>query len=257
MSAEAVSAPPAISFGSKLISIFIRPRTVFNQIAHHSSNVWLLVGVLGLILVTLPIVVSGPLTRAQLISEFEANAGELEFPEDQPDPTQFIANPITTTVIPAVGRLFAVVFGWLLWGGSLHLISSLTGGRNSFLQMLRLVVWTWVPYGLRAIVQTIYIAATNTLIENPGLSGLIDDGVSPDNPFAVPPPSTVAFQTFLSDIDVYLFWRLTLLVMGVTVVAQLPRRKAMIAVLLIWAIFALIRIGAATAATGLARGFAG
>ncbi|MEM7331168.1 MAG: YIP1 family protein [Chloroflexota bacterium] len=257
MSSEAVTLPPSIGFGSKLISIFIRPRTVFNQIANHKSNVWIIVGLLGLILITLPIIVSGPLTRALLIAEFEENSIDIEFPEDQPDPTQFIANPITTTVIPAVGVVFTVLFGWLLWGGALHLISSLTGGRNTFLQMLRLVIWSWMPYGLRAIIQTIYIAATNTLIENPGLSGLIDDGVSPDNPFAVPEPSTVAFQTFLGDIDIFLFWRLTLLILGIGMIAQLPRRKAMIAALLVWAVFALIRIGAAVGASGLARGFAG
>lgn len=259
MTSEAVTPSSSNSFISLLRLILIRPRQGFATIADRGGRAWIVMALLGLGLVTLPAIVSGPI-RANQIREMFASQDFAEtlppgadVPEDF-DPASAAASPVITTVFPVVGAVVLLLVGWVVWSGALHLTSSLAGGRNSFLQMVRTVIWAWVPYGVRSLVQTIYIGVTGTLIENPGLSGFVDTGPTPESPFAVTPPSTgaLALRAFLEQIDLYLFWNLALLVIGVTVVAQLPRRKSVGIVLGIWALFMLVRIIFAAASSGLA-----
>lgn len=257
MTAENEAPTVSMSLGSKLLAALVNPKKLYTHIATQSARGWIIFALISLALFTLPIIVGGPIQQQQALAEFEEVRGELELPEGQPDPAQFIANPFITIVLPATFGAFGVALGWLIWGGALHLISSLTGGRNTFLQMLRLVIWSWVPFGVRAIVQTIYIGVTQTLVENPGLSGFIETGITPDNPFAQVSAGTLALQAFLQQIEIYLFWRLALLVLGVGIIAKLPRRKALAAVFVVWVVFALIRVGAAAAAGGIGSTFAG
>lgn len=260
MSSDAISIPPQQpqSFLSKLLGIIIRPRSVFADIAQHDSRAWVLMGLISFLLIMLPVIVSGPIQQQLLRAQFEENRDQFGLPEESADesvnPTAIITSPIITTVIPAITAVIGLAFGWLLWSGALHLISSLTGGRNSYLQMLRVVIWSWVPYGIRAIVQTIYISSTNQLITNPGLSGLVSGGPTPEDPFAPVNPGMLALRAFLSPLEIYLFWQLALLIVGTTAVSGQSTRKSAGAVLIVWAIFMLIRIGfqAGTGALGSA-----
>lgn len=230
----------------------ISPRKSFSAIGEGNGRSWIIMALLGVVLVTLPIIVAGPLQQQQIRDALAEQ--NFEFPEgaETPadfDPAAFAASPITTIIVPAAFAAIGLVFGWVIWSGAFHLIDSMAGGRNSFLLMLQIVIWARVPYGIRNLVQTIYIATTNTLIENPGLSGFVNTGPPPENPFAATPPSPgiLALQTFLQQIDIYLFWNFALLVIGIMVIAKLPRRKAMGVILVVWAVFTLIRVGGAAA----------
>lgn len=249
------------TFARLLRDVLIRPRQAFAALAAHKSRAWIGMALLGLLLVTLPPIVSGPVTAQQIRETFAnqefASPPGAEMPENF-DPASFAASPITTTVFPAVGVIFGLLFGWLIWSGALHLVSSLTGGRSSFGQMVQVVIWGWLPFGLRNLLQTVYIAASGTLIQNPGLSGFVSSGATPENPLAAATlsPATMALRSFLGQIDIYLFWNLALLVIGITAVSQLPRRKATGVVLVVWAVFMLLRVVAAAAAGGIAGAFA-
>lgn len=262
MTTNTVASSSSNSFVRLLRLILVRPRQGFAAIAERSGRAWILMALLGLGLVTLPAIVSGPIQARQIRETFESQdfQGALppgaETPQDF-DPASVAASPIITIVFPAVGAAVTLLVGWVVRSGALHLIGSLAGGSNSFLQMVRTVIWAWVPYGLRSLLQTVYIGVTGTLIENPGLSGFVQTGPPPESPFAVAPPSTgtLALRAFLQQIDLFLFWNLALLVIGVAVVAKLPRRKALGIVLAVWALFMLLRIVFAAAAGGLAGAF--
>ncbi|MCA9925509.1 MAG: YIP1 family protein [Anaerolineales bacterium] len=262
MSSEAVVTAPRQHFFSLLVGMIISPRKSFSTIGEGNGRSWIIMALLGMVLVTLPVIVAGPITRQQIIDtlaeqEFVLPEGA-EAPADF-DPTAFAASPITTTIVPAAFGAIGLVFGWVIWSGAFHLISSMAGGRNSFLQMLQIVIWSWVPYGIRNLVQTIYIATSGTLIEHPGLSGFVNTGPPPENPFAATPPAPgiLALQSFLQQIDIYLFWNFALITIGIMVIAKLPRRKAMGVILVVWAVFTLIRVGGAAAMGGLAGAFTG
>ena len=262
MSSDAVVTMPRRHFFALLWGMLISPRKTFGAIGDGNGRSWIIMALLGMVLVTLPLIAAGPIQRQQIRDTLAEQ--DFSFPQgaDTPegfDPAAFAASPITTTIVPAAFVAIGLVFGWVIWSGAFHLISSMSGGRNNYLQMLKVVIWGWVPYGIRNLVQTIYILATNTLIEHQGLSGFVDTGPPPENPFAATPPSPgiLALQAFLQQIDIYLYWNFALITIGIIVIAKLPRRKAIGIILVVWAVFTLIRVGGAAAMGGIAGAFTG
>lgn len=247
-------------WASLLVGILFRPKQAFEYIRENGGRGWLLTAVLLLILTALPTVVAGPLLQEQAREAFlEAQAQfepppEFERPEgfDEEGVPDAIGSPLFTVVLPAVGQVVSVIiFTWLLWGGAVHLLSMMSGGRNSFGQLLQTAVWAWLPYGLRNLLQTIYILATGQLIENPGLSGFAP--LDTTELFAAPDPGQLALNRLLSFIDIYLFWNIALLVIGLGIMAQFSRRKSLGIVLIVWSVFTLLSL----APSLLLGGFAG
>ena len=262
MNSEVAVTAPRRNFFALLLGMIISPRRSFSAIGEGNGRSWIIMALLGMVLVTLPIIAAGPIQRQQIIDTLSEQ--EFAFPQgaEAPadfDPAAIAASPITTTIVPAAFSAIGLVIGWVIWSGAFHLVSSMTGGRNSFRQMLQIVIWGWIPYAIRNIVQTIYIAATSALITNPGLSGFVNTGPPPENPFAtVPPgPGVLALQAFLRQIDVYLFWNFVLITIGIMVIGKLPRRKAIGVILVVWAVFTLFRVGGAAAMGGIAGAFTG
>lgn len=244
--------------------VLAKPRITFATLRDSRSRAWILMALVGIILATLPVIASGPvsaqLSRQQLEEQFENQPSFADSGVDVQQAASFATSPILTTVVPAVFAAFGRVIGWLLWCGSLYLLASMVGGRSTFGQMLQVVIWAWLPYALRSIVQAIYITATQTLIANPGLSGFAGaPPVDASNPFAAELPSTgtAVLQAFLGQIDIYLFWHLALLVIGITTVTKLSRRKSIGLVLIVWAVFMAVRLVGTAVSTNLASGFLG
>ena len=257
---ETIAAPKRNVF-SVLGGMLFSPMKTFTYMREQGSRAWIIMVLLAVSLSVLPAVVSGPLVGQQAQEAFlQATEGqEFEGPEGEEGlatAAGVVSSPIITTVLPAVGSLVGLLFNWFLWGGTLHLISMLAGGRNSFGQMWQVVIWSWLPYAIRSLVQTIYIAVTQTLIENPGLSGFVASPAS-DDPFNFVPPSPgqLALQSLLSRIDIYLFWQLALLVVGLMVMAQVSRRKGLGMVLIVWSLFTLLAMGVAMAGGMVASSF--
>jgi hypothetical protein len=247
--------------------VLAKPRATFATLRHGSGRAWILMAVLGMILVTLPTIASAPVnarqaeqTREQLREQFQNQPGFEEGGAEIEQVTSFATSPILTTVLPAVLAVIGRVFGWLIWSGALYLLASMVGGLSSFVQMLQVVIWAWLPYALRSILQAIYITATQTLIANQGLSGFAGMPTpDPGNPFAVEMPSTgtAVLHAFLGQIDIYLFWYLALLVLGITAVTKLSRRKSIGLVLIVWVVFMAVRLIGTAVSTSLASGFVG
>jgi hypothetical protein len=104
-------------------------------------------------------------------------------PEMQQQAERTVANLLITLVLPIVGGLAGLWVSWLVWAAGLHLASTVLGGSSAYRQMFRAVVWAWLPFTLRRLLQTIYIFSTQQLIANPGLSGWLG------SPPAIPPAS--------------------------------------------------------------------
>lgn len=247
--------------------VLAKPRSTFATLRNGNGRAWILMAILGMILVTLPIISSGPITTQQAEQTSEQVQEQLQnqpgFTEDDVDveqATSLITSPIVTIMIPAVFTAIGRVISWLIWCGTLFLLASMVGGRSSFLQMLQVVIWAWLPYALRSILQAIYITATQTVITNQGLSGFAGMPViDTSNPFAIEMPSTgtVVLYTFLGQIDLYLFWNLALLVLGIMAVTKLSRRKSVGLVLIVWVLFMAVRLIFTAVSTSLTSGFMG
>lgn len=242
--------------------VLVKPRATFATLQGNGRS-WIIIALLGMIFVTLPLIASSPITTQQtrelMQEQFENQPGFGAGGVDVEQAATFATSPIITIVVPAVFSAFGRAIGWLVWGGALYLLASMVGGRSRFIQVLKVVIWAWLPYGLRSIVQAIYITVSQKLIAHPGLSGFAGAPV-PDlsDPFStMPSMGTAVLQTFLGQIDIYLFWNLALLVIGITAVTQLSRRKSIGLVLIVWVLFMVVRLIGTAVSTSLASGFVG
>jgi hypothetical protein len=220
----------------------VRPRVTLEYLNENEKRAWWLPALLGLLLAVLPILVAAPITTRQSREAFLANQEQIaERYGTQQDPAQMeqalsiATNPLITTIFPAVVGGLGRIAGWLIWAGVLYLAGMALGGRSTYGALFRMVVWAWLPYTVRGLLQTVYIVASGQLITNPGLSGLVKQPQSVSELFTAPPSlGQTLCAAGLGVIDLYLVWNLILLVIGVSVTTRLPKRKAVLVTLGVW-----------------------
>lgn len=245
MSEDKAPAPGREKLPRLLWGMIVRPRTTLEILREREGRTWWLPALLAVLLTVLPIVVSAPMTADQVREAVLASQqqqgeqrGTEASPEEQAQMEQAMsvaASPLITVVFPAIGGVIGRVVGWLAWAGALYLAGVAIGGRSTFAQMFRTVIWTWLPYALRGLLQTVYILASGQAIANPGLSGLVRESRPVGEMVLAPPsPGQTLLVALLSRVDLFWIWNLILLVTGVTVVTRLPQRKAVLVTVGVW-----------------------
>ncbi|MEJ5310349.1 MAG: Yip1 family protein [Anaerolineae bacterium] len=254
MTTENVAQEPALQGAAKpgkknvfalFLGVLFRPKATFGYLKDNHKKAWWLPAFLIMLLTLAPLwAASRPSPAAQATPP-----GKMEMVTGV-DPRMMegvVAEP--STPAPASGGLNVLKFGgtvlgtvaaWLLWGGALYLASVFLGRSSSFGQMFRLAVWTWLPYGLRGLVQAVYILMTGEAITNAGFSGfVIDKSVTSLIP---PGPGQLALASILGRVDVFMIWHVLLVSVALMAFTGLTRRKALTATLAIWIVFALVGI---------------
>jgi len=228
-----------------LWGMIARPRPTLEYLNQRGGRTWWVPALLALLLLILSIVVAAPITTRQTREAVQASQEQLrermgtEMSAEQRAQIErsmsVAASPLITTVCPAVTGVIGRVGGWLVWAGALYLAGMALGGRSTFGQMYRTVIWTWFPFVLRTLIQVVYILARGQLITNPGLSGLVG-ATQPIAEMVSAPPDLgqMILRALLSKVDLFMVWNLVLVVIGVAVVTHLPRRKAVLATLGVW-----------------------
>jgi hypothetical protein len=204
-----------------LLPMIFRPARTLREIFEAEKPSWLTPLVLLSLLALVMVVAGGPV-------RVQAAQIPAEPPEDfqwwSPEQLeQYFQNqagragPLFTYVFPAVRAVGGLWVGWFLLGALLHLGLTLAGSRSSSTNAFNLAAWASVPFAIRYLVQTVYIFATHQLIEIPGLSGLLLDASARLPLFA---------RLVLAGVDLYVIWRLALLLVGVNLMSNLPRARA-------------------------------
>lgn len=243
-----------------------RPRSALVALRESSRPSWIWIALVTLILSILPLLVAAPITArvaAEAIQETmdrQAELGQEITPEMQAQAAQFSTSPIFTMLLPGIARIFGLVLLWLAWSGSLHLLSTITGGSNSFRQMWRAVVWSWIPFALRGLLQTVFILATGELITRPGLSALVapnETGAGAESALQIPGTGELFLSGVLGQIDLFVVWNLILLVLSVEITARISRRKSILITLGVWVVLVLLSVLPALVTGTLSRGMTG
>lgn len=193
------------------------------------------------ILVTSIIVtgVSAPLlsetSRQQAEQQMQAQMGSLssEQAEQMTSTLDTFTSPLflalTTIALTALG----LVLTWLFRGAVLFFMSYLLGTDMKYVQMVTLVLWSWLPFALRNLVQAIYIALNGQLVFHAGLSFLVASSDQAQN-------GGNLIYGLLGQIDLFLVWHLVLVAIGIAVSTKSTIMKRALATFSYWALTALI-----------------
>jgi hypothetical protein len=202
--------------------VFFHPRKAFQNITAHINPIWLTPLLILSIVVLINVIVVGHLKSQSALMGEITYPPDFQYysPEQQAQYTQAIQStqgPVFVYVLPAISSLLGVWFSWLILGGILHLSTTLFGGRGSTALSMNIVAWASLPLALREVVQIIYVLITKNMINSPGLSGfaLLDDT-----------GGSLLVNQILRLIDIYLFWQILLLILGVRLSTGLNKTKA-------------------------------
>ncbi len=228
-----------------LLGVLFRPKAAFGYLKDNHKKAWWLPALLILLLTVAPLwaasrpspaAMTMPPDKIEMVTGVDPRMVEGMVPESS---TSTLAST-GLSFLKLGGAILGTFAAWLLWGGALYLASVFLGRSSSFGQMFRLAVWTWLPYGLRGLVQTAYILMTGEAIVNAGFSGfVIDKGVASLIP---PGPGQLALASILSRVDVFMIWHVLLVSVALMAFTSLTRRKALTATLAIWIVFAVVGI---------------
>jgi len=238
---ETISAslePPRRFHFDWLWPALFRPRAAFTKIAGASGDTWLTPILILMVAALARVLAAGPIKTAAALNGPSLPSGFENFPPDQQ--TQFLqaqaatSGPVFVYVFPAIMAMLEVWVGWLIITGLLHLVLTLLGGRGATRAAMNVVAWASLPLAVRDLVRIGYMLYSHQLIQSPGLSGftLTDAGAL-----------SLYLGQVLGQIDLYLFWHVALLVVGIRSGDGLPVGRViggvaltMLAVLLLWAL---------------------
>ena len=214
-----------------------RPRKTFPLILAQPGSSWLTPLLLLTLTALLLVFISGWLQGQTATSPELSPDFQYLTPEQQTQMMQALQmrqGPIFRYVFPALTAILGVWIGWLLVGGLLHLLMTLQGGRGDTSSAINLVAWASLPFVVRDILQILYLLFTRKLIASPGLSGFIN-------------PETGGLNLFMAEllalVDIYLLWRLLLLILGIKAATGLSIGKALTSAVISLLIVLLLQVG--------------
>lgn len=190
-------------------------------VARAPARLWLIPFFLAIVFLTARVVVSAPLQeerrRAEVLALLEQQLKQLP-KEMQENPPEWLKPPPprSASVIygpPLVSGIGLLFLGFIARAGVLHLLCLALGGQNRFGQVLSVSSWAAMPFVVRDGVQAVAMQLSRQLIVHQGLSGLVPDGG--------------LLAALAAQVDVYLFWHLLLLILGVSAMARFSRAKAL------------------------------
>ena len=220
-----------------LINWVDRPmRTIRYAISH--PRTWFVPALLIVASMIVLTIVSAPMAAEQANEQMEAQLSRMAIPEEQ----QEIASRFTGNFTPGrmiltgtFGGLAVLGLGWVFSAAVFHFSALVLGGDSRFPEMFSMVLWTGLPYFVRNIVQTAYVAWTGRIIATPGLSALVASG-------DVLVDSQSIWYVILSSVDLFLLWHLVLSSLGISAISGFSRAKSGFLRILWWAVFAAVRL---------------
>jgi hypothetical protein len=217
-----------------------QPKKTLRYVIKESSwLLWLAPVLIILVASIIVTVVSAPLASemSRQAAEEQLQAQMASVPEEQAEQVRSTMDTFTSPLfVAAMGIAFTIlglILTWLFRGALLFFIGYLLGTDSKYIQMVTLVLYAWLPFAFRDLVQAVYVLLNGQLPLHKGLSFLVASVDQAQN-------GGNLLYGLLGQIDVFLVWHLLLVGIGIAVSTRSTTTKTALATLSYWIVTALI-----------------
>ena len=203
-----------------LYTLALKPRATVAAILEKDRPVWLI----PLVLLTLLAVLEALVFSHLRMTEIASRVRDLDFmqtmsSEEQAHQFHLIGPPIRSLYVYITPFLYTagrLSIAWFLLSLILNLVLTFAGAKSSLTKTQNLVAWSFLPLGLRYLLQTTVMLLSQTVIFSRGLSGLlvIDPAIQQTQQSLY---LTSFLQSLLGSVDIFFLWAAALLIVGVMV----------------------------------------
>ncbi len=216
-------------FGT-LLGVLFRPRATFAAMRDAERGYWwvvLVLGILALVLVTVAVVpIEAKLAQDALAAQQEGMELSAEQQAQMEQTQRIMTSQATLGALGIVGGIVTMLIGFGARSGLLFLFGLAFGARVEFKQVWRMGVWTMLPGVVRSVVSAIAVFVTGEL-PAAGLSAIYVSNTEVAG-------ASAALVAILGKIDIYIFWSLVLVGMGMVATLKLSKVKASMTAVFTW-----------------------
>lgn len=234
VSSAAVAPPqekPSNPF-SRIVGVFFSPSATFADIVRRPD--WV-VPILLLLVVSYAnvFIIMGKVDFASMTREaLEAQ----HMPPEQQEQALKIAMTISKSIMFAAP--FLGIGGLVIAAALLFLGLRLLGGQQTFLQAFAVTSYAWMPHVLSGILALI-IGLTKKSIAMEEMQTLVHSNPA----FLVHMKTNPMLFNFLSSLDLFSFWTIALLTIGLAIAGRVSKAKSFAVVVTLWFVFVLFKVG--------------
>jgi hypothetical protein len=238
-SASAETAPPPLGEAGRITGVFLDPKKAFADIAARPG--WIVPVVLLIVayLVFMYCFTTHVGWEHSMRTAMETNTRVQQMDPQQRETVlqqQLKFAPIGAYVVGPI----AIVVMALIIAGVLLLMVKMMGASLSFKQMFGITTYAMLPGLISSILAIIVV-----FVKNPEDFNLQNPLAFNLGAFLEPPPNSAkALYSLATSIDLFSFWTILLLAVGISVAARkFPFSKALVAVLVPWVVLVLAKAG--------------
>ncbi len=216
---------------SNFVDVIATPSTAYRRISEVQLRSWWFPALLALVGALLYLGVTLSETVAEAAKQVQVQIGAM--PPEQADAARPMIERFTSAPFifgsGAVTVAIGLVIGWLIASALLYFGASVGGASLKFGKLWAVVVWSWLPFALRAFLQSAWSAINGTMIHNPGLSYFVASGDATKD-------QTNPLFALMSQIDLFALWHVILVYIILRVIARMGTFGAILLALLYAAI---------------------
>ena len=206
------------------LPLFLKPRKTTAEIVAGDKPQWLTPMIILSVLVILFTLFAAPIRKEAIQMGLNTPENFQYFSAEQQ--AQFLdaqakqTSPLFLYVFPILTSWIGIWASWFILSSILHLILTLSGSRAVSIKSYNLSSWSFLPIGVRYLVQIMAMIFTHTVISKPGLSGFVAADAT---------GLTAYFGAFIGLIDIYFAFQVFLLFIGSIPLSGLSKTKALTA----------------------------
>jgi hypothetical protein len=242
VSAAPITEMPGLSFMQRLTGVYTEPQKTFEDIGRRGGwlGMFVIMAALAVVMVYILQIRMDHETYMRKALEMSPLTSRLSDEQKQTiiSQPQSAYQRYSGMVLAPVGVLVV----YLICAAAFLLIFVIMGGTLNFKKSLAVTVWGMAPPGIVGSLLGIlfmFLKDPDTLEIDPSLNVVSNLGI------LVSRKEHPALASLLSSIDIFSFWTIFLLAIGFAAASEkrLTRGKAMTGIVIVWALYVLIKVG--------------